>query len=50
MELTQTHPALAARCTTIWMSAEVWRALRIAHLVPTEQVQLRNAQCVTAKQ
>lgn len=50
MELKEAYPSLTAQYTAIWMSAGMRRALRIAHLVPTEQVQLRNAQRVTPKQ
>lgn len=50
MELKQIYPSLTIQYTTIWMSAGMRRALRIAHLVPTAQVELRDAQCVPPEQ
>lgn len=50
MELKQIYPSLTIQYTTIWMSAGMRGALRIAHLVPTAQAELRNAQCVPPKQ
>lgn len=50
MELKQIYPSLTIQYTSIWMSAGMQRALRIAHSVPTAQAELRNAQCVSLKQ
>lgn len=45
MEMKLIHPSLTIQCTTLWMLAGMQRALRIAHLVPRVQVELRDTAC-----